>query len=188
MRSRKVIGQTKTILTEMTAEGIKKFSTVNTTEFRIPSEPPFVKFYLENITFLLDLPKPYGSVIYALLPYAPYADKDEGWFGVTKRVKEVVARNTGHTVNYVEHVLGDLVRCRIMYRDPSSPRSSTYRFNPYLIARGEWKDIHAIRMTTNFFPDGSISFKSELVKNRDGAAGETTIEMMLRRASEGGVA
>ena len=200
-QTRKVVKQTESVLTEMLDNGSKRISKREesiVTEFqdeqksiskkqKFPTEPPYVKFYLENITFLLNLPKPYSSIIFALLPYAPHSDNENGWFGITKRVKEVVAKNTGHTVNYVEHVIGDLVKSTILYKDNSSPRSSTYRFNPYLIARGEWKDILAIRLQTYFYSDGSVSFKSELLENKGKRSDEgpmSTVEKLMAQAEK----
>lgn len=182
--AKKIIHSTKeTLKIGATGETLEK---VKKSVYKIPQEPSYVKLYLGAIPYLCDLQERHSAVLMAILRRMPFADSPNQHISLSKLIKHEIAQEIGKSDSYVAHAISDLAKGRVLIHNDGSPRSTCYRVNPHIIARGEWKDIEELRLHVSFNAEGK-TFWSE-VRNCDGAAGETTIEAMLRRASEGGAA
>ncbi len=155
----------------------KEISVVNDGEFvmeeasrtyRVPQEPPYVKLYLDTIMYISDLQERHGKVFSAILRRMPFADSASQLISLTKGIKLEIAREIDRSESFVSHAIADLVKGRVLLHDDSSPRSTCYRVNPHIVARGDWKDIERLRLHIDFSARGS-TFWTEVRRKSEAA-------------------
>lgn len=125
------------------------------------AEPPFVKLYLQDITYHADLPKNYSNILYELLKFMSYAgDKDGMVIFINSYVKEKVAANLGLTgknpKQSIDNAISKLVKGKLLIRIGRG----TYRANPYFFGRGDWQDIARLRLEINYDEIKGKTFKT----------------------------
>lgn len=128
------------------------------TESRLPKEPDFIKLYLKDIMYLQDLPTGLNAVLYQLLTRLEY----DGTITVNGFRKEQIAQQTKLSVSTINHALTKFVQSHVLDRIGKG----TYRANPYLFGKGNWKDIHRIRMEVSYSLEGK-TIKS-VIESKDG--------------------
>lgn len=124
-------------------------------------EPPFVKLYLQDITYHADLPKNYSNILYELLKYMTYAgDKDGMVIFINSYVKEKVAADLGLTgknpKQSIDNAISKLVKGKLLIRIGRG----TYRANPYFFGKGDWQDIARLRLEINYDEIKGKTFKT----------------------------
>lgn len=129
------------------------------------SEPPFIKMYLNDIVYLSDLPKSYGSILYELFKYMTYAGEKDGMIiFVNGYVKENISRVLElKNTQSIDNAISKMVKGNILKRISRG----TYRANPYLFGKGDWQDIARLRLEINYDEIKGRTFKSvcEFEKN-----------------------
>lgn len=162
----------------------KTFAKYEKSLVSIPQEPAYVKLYLDAVLYLSDVPEGITAVLYAILPYVPYADNPNQIFSLPKPIKKQIADRIGRSERYVKDAIISLVKGRVLIHDDSSPRSTCYSMNPYIFARGNWKDIEELRLHVNFNAHGK-TFWTE-VKNADGSISSSeprsALELLIQKA------
>jgi hypothetical protein len=115
------------------------------------AEPPFVKLYLDTVSYLMDVPKGCSNVLYELLRYIPYTNEGEDpYFAINSSIKRIIASKLGCSMSKVEHALTDFVGKKILFRVDTG----LYLFNPELFGRGEWKHIKQLRLSVVYNNNG----------------------------------
>jgi len=109
-------------------------------------EPDYIKLYLDDLTSLYKLQKTQHNVLYALLPYLNYRSE----IVLTKVIKVNIAANIGVKPNTIEHTLVELCKNEILIKKGIN----YYLANPFLFAKGSWKDIKQIRATITWDKTG----------------------------------
>lgn len=115
----------------------------------IPKEPKFIKVYLDCLLVFNDLSKSLNPILLELLQFMTYAGSDKhggNMIYMNKALKAAVAKNTGVSEKRVEQAITGFVKAQIFRR----VATSTYQVNPYLFARGDWREVQNIRATFDF--------------------------------------
>lgn len=153
--------QTKKIITETTEisfvldeEPEKTAKTQKKSNRASTKEPPYFKFYLDSIMYLSDLQTRHANVLMAILKFAPFSDFEHQFVILNRSIKMQIAQSLGVSETLVSHAILDLAKGNVLIHDDSSPRSSCYRINPHIIARGDWKDIESLRINVDFNAEG----------------------------------
>lgn len=109
-------------------------------------EPDFVKMYIDDLSYLHGLTSANNSVLHSLLSKMNYDNE----IILVSKVKDEMANKIGLMKNTFEHGIGVLVKKGILIKKGNN----YYIVNPFLFARGSWKDIRSIRMTIKYSKEG----------------------------------
>jgi predicted transcriptional regulator len=117
----------------------------------LPTEPPFVKVYLDDIAKLYGLPKAGSSLLHALLRKMDY----EGIITLVSSSKQRIANELGIKSQTIDNNIQALLKANILKR----AGRGEFMFNPALFAKGEWKNIYKqrnkyIELTVIYSNDG----------------------------------
>lgn len=141
MTGRKIIQETvKSIVDGETGELKEKESTA---VYRLPSEPDYVKMYMKDLMYLVGLPKHYMGVLLWMLSNMTYASEKYGMCIVLSPIlKEDIKNELGlKNRRTIDVILSGLKKRGVI----EYIGRFTYRLNPYLFGRGNWKDIVELR-------------------------------------------
>lgn len=130
---------------------------VKTNVIRIPSEPPYVKLYIEDLTNIYDLPKNSPALLLELLKKLDY----EGQISLNASNKKIIAERAGKAIKTLDNFLGELVKKDVFRRLDKG----LYTPNPHLFGRGEWRDIYKRReawLKVTYTEDGQRIVNSSL--------------------------
>ena len=105
---------------------------------KIPREDNYIKLYITDITKLFNLPEGLGKLAVILSGNMTY----EGFLFVNATLKKKIAEELGYK-NYrsVDNNLAKLVKSKVLIKNDTG----TYEFNPFIMAKGKWKDIYTRR-------------------------------------------
>ncbi len=115
----------------------------------LTTEEKYYKFYHAGLMYISDMPAEYHRVLYALLDNMSYVDQTVEGLGeygmhifVNKTVKEGIAQALGME-NYrsLDNIICQLVKGNVLIRIGKG----ILRPNPYIVARGAWKEIAHLR-------------------------------------------
>lgn len=109
-------------------------------------EPDFVKMYLQDLSFLHGLTGTNNSILHSLLSKMTYDNE----IILIPRVKEEMANKIGLMKKTFEKGIRLLCEKGILIKKDNN----YYLVNPFLFARGSWKDIRSIRMTIKYSKEG----------------------------------
>lgn len=120
----------------------------STSVARIPSEPRFVKLYLQDVLYLSDMPQQYDALLLALMRYVSFADAKYGMsIPLVAQVKKDICAEMGwKKMQSLDNALAKLVKGKIL----SKIGRGFYRLNPYLFGVGEWPDIRKLRLQIEY--------------------------------------
>ena len=128
------------------------------TTYLIPTEPEFVKVYLQDIIYLHDMPTSYHAVLYELLKIMDY----DNMISVTLGWKKRTAIKLDLNVGTVGNIISKLKQSNILERTDVGD----YRANPSLFAKGKWIDIYKLRLTIEYDIKGK-SFSTEIKRTTE---------------------
>lgn len=124
----------------------------------IPSEPNFIKMYLEDVLYLTDLPKGLNPILYAFLKRMSYGNE----LVINAALKRQIAKEVDRSVSSVNNAITSLVKGKILKRIDTG----YYMINPRFFGKGEWKDIAKLRMTVEYTPEGK-TFMAEVKREEE---------------------
>lgn len=139
-RTQKAHKEVTEVLTDYQTGSIQQ--TVKITSKNVGVEPNFVKLYLQDCLYLSNLPKGLNSILYGLIKRMDYDNE----IVVNSAVKRKIANEVGLAFATVNGAITDFVKADILIRKDIG----IYTVNPYLFAKGEWKEISKIRMTVEY--------------------------------------
>lgn len=155
MNNKKLVQETHTVSVDHSTGEIK--NEVKTNVVRIPSEPPYVKVYIEDLTNIYDLPKNSPSLLLELLKKLDY----EGQISLNSANKKIIAERAGKAVKTLDNFLGELVKKDVFRR----LGTGLFSPNPHLFGRGEWREIYKRReawLKVTYTEDGQRIVNSSL--------------------------
>jgi len=122
------------------------------------TEPSYIKFYLQDILFLSDIPSKHEKVLYELLKKSSYAGESNGMeVIVNSSLKRRIASDLGmKNIGSISNAITDLVKGKILYRTDVG----IYQFNPYLFGKGDWQDISRLRLEIDYNDIQGKTFKT----------------------------
>ena len=125
---------------------------------KLPSEPAYVKLYLDDIQKLYDLPN--NTILYELLKRMNY----EGEVVLNSSEKKKIAAKLSINVQTIDNYLTKL-KSKDLFK---SVETGTYIPNPNLFGKGEWlkvldrrKKYDSIKLTVTYTESGLRSVKTE---------------------------
>ena len=127
--------ETKTLNTE-TGE-ITETSTSKT--FKAEAEPNYIKLYLQDISYLNELPKGTDSIIYELLKYLNYQQE----ISVNLHMKKKIADSLGVKHQHISNTIVKLAKQEILIKIDRG----IYTINSHIFGKGSWKEIIKHRKT-----------------------------------------
>jgi hypothetical protein len=130
----------------------------------MPTEPPYVKVYLDDIAKLYGLPKAGSSLLHCLLRKMDY----DGIITLVSASKKRIADELNIKPQTVDNNIQALLKSDILKR---SGRGE-FMFNPMLFAKGEWKNIYKQR---NKYVELTLTYS---------ATGERTISGKVKNQQE----
>lgn len=102
-------------------------------------EPPFLKMYLDDIEILHRLPKNSSDVLHELLKNMNYQSE----ITINTLMKERITKKLNiKNIRSINNYLSKMVSKDVLQR----VGRGVYIVNPYLLAKGEWKDIKGLRV------------------------------------------
>lgn len=128
---RKVVRERTDSVTDFTTGEIKTHSTSTVVQF--PSEPPYIKMYIQDICALVGVQPSDQALLRHLLVRLDY----EGYVALTARSRESISSSLGINPKTLRNRLNKLVNADLI--KPIS--RNEYKVNPSYFARGDWKTI-----------------------------------------------
>jgi hypothetical protein len=135
MSTKKIIQSTVSQVVDMQTGEIVEASSTNI--YRLPSEPPYVKMYLDDLCVLINVPESQKNLLLHLLRRLDF----EGYIILSPRARKDIAKSLGIADQTFRNRLNELCKSGIIHR----ASTNEYMANPSYFARGEWKSICARR-------------------------------------------
>lgn len=142
MNDKKILKQTTEIETIDFETGELKQVTKEK-RYSIPQEPPYIKMYLEDIAKLKGLRKSHLIVLCCLLEKMNYANENGQVIYVNSVMKKEILNSSKelNSTQTVTDAISALKKKEILL----SVGRSTYRINPQIFGKGDWRDILKLR-------------------------------------------
>lgn len=157
--------QTKTILREerevdsTTGELLRHKQVI-----QYSKEPAYVKLYLDSLGVFISnegLSKSLNDMLVEAMKMITYAS-DEQLLTLGKYQKEKICKATGKSKRRLEQAITIWVENNVLIR----VARSTYRLNPYIFGKGEWRDIENLRATFDY-RNGTVETEIEYEKDEE---------------------
>ena len=136
------------------------------TSLQFPKEPAYVKLYFDCLGIVIKnegLNKSLNDMLLEVLKLGNYADEEQT-VTLTAYQKEKICKKTGKSLVRLEQAITTWVKNKVLVR----VSRGTYRINPWIFGKGEWRDICNLR--ANFdFKDGNLTVEREYetLKNKN---------------------
>lgn len=128
----------KTVLKTQEIVDFKTKETITETRtYKLPSEPSFVKMYIDDLALMNGLGKNGNDVLREVVRYMDY----EGEIVLTPDRKNKIADKYNINVRTVRNQLSILVKKEILVHKDYL----TFVANPNLFAKGDWKRVNKLR-------------------------------------------
>ncbi|MCM1223068.1 MAG: replication/maintenance protein RepL [Lachnospiraceae bacterium] len=125
-------------------------------EVYVENEPDYIKLYIEHICTFNGLKQGISPILLKFCSYLTYAKGTEKnqllYINIT--MKEQIAEELGVTVKRINQALTEFINAgifkKIFDEKTQKYRRGAYIVNPYIIAKGKWKDIKKFRATFDY--------------------------------------
>lgn len=144
LNSRRIVQETvKQVIDHSTGE---VQTTEISTSFSIGKEPNFIKIYLDDIMYFIDMPSSASGILLSIAKRMSYDNK----VTLVKSIKEDIAKETNLDLGTINNAISNFKKKNILL----SAGRSVYTINPHLIAKGKWQDISKLRLQIEYTPKG----------------------------------
>lgn len=130
-------------------------------------EPPYIKLYMRDVSYMRDMPNGLMKVVYSLTRYANVTDQGLQIL-LPSGLKNKLSEELGINRKSFNNALTKLCKGKIIRRIDTG----VYELNPYLFGKGEWKDIEKIRATWEYDAIKGRTYQGTIIR-KDG-----TVETM----------
>lgn len=146
--SRLVYERTETRVDKQTGEEVE---TSSSKVVRLPSEPAFVKLYIDDLSAVLQIPEGPKSLIWLLVRHMSF----DGVVAVTAGTRRRLSAELGIKETTFRNYLSKLTQSDVLKRI----ERGEYEFNPSYFAKGDWATIYQRRrswakLEVRYSPDG----------------------------------
>lgn len=135
MSTKKVIQETHSKVVDMQTGEV--LSEISSNIYRIPSEPPYVKMYLDDLCVFISVPDAHKTMLLSLLRRLDY----EGYILLSPRARKDMAKSLGIADQTFRNRLNELCKKGLLTRISTNE----YQVNPMYFGKGEWRQICAQR-------------------------------------------
>lgn len=122
---------------------------------RIPTEPNYVKVYIDGVLHYADCPAWQSKILHALLRRIDWGNE----IAIPSGRKKEIAKDLGIEVGTLDNAISKFVKNNILRKKSTG----IFIANPHYFGRGEWKDILKLRLTVDFSSEG-IEMKGHVTK------------------------
>lgn len=130
-------------------------SSTSTSIRSMPSEPPFIKIYLDDICKINNLAKKASTLLYALFQYTGY---NTNQILLPAGLKHELMQEMGYkSMQSLNNEISKLIKAEMLIKKSTG----VFVLNPEFFGRGEWQSIKALRMTIVYNAKGQKIIKSE---------------------------
>lgn len=152
-KSRVVYQREDNVMNYETGEIIERSGTIIRS---VQKEPNFIKVYLDTMMAFNGVKGIPASVLISFSNYITYANTNMQQMEIsfTQRNKKQISEELGISVDMVRKYITKCVENGVFFK---SEFRGTYIVNPWLIARGEWKNITQLRAEFDFM-DGKWKY------------------------------
>lgn len=137
MSTKKLVFESRTNVVNIDTGEILESSSTNV--FRLPSEPPYVKMYLDDLCVVVNAPESLKTLLLHLLRRLDY----DGFITLSPRSRKDIGKSLGIADQTFRNRLNDLCKKDLIRR----VSTNEYQVNPNYFAKGEWKSVCAQRKT-----------------------------------------
>jgi len=132
LRLAKTIFQEEIIVTDVESGDTR--ATKETNVIRLPSEPPFIKLYIEDLSNFIGLKERHRDVVFELIKKLDY----EGMVTLTPRTRAAIAGRLGISDQSFRNYLSEVVKTGLFKRISHNE----FEVNPHYFARGDWQSVY----------------------------------------------
>jgi hypothetical protein len=130
---------------------------------QIPSEPPFIKFYIDDVSHLHNITDTGKNVLFEVLRLMAYGNNE---IIIPPAIRKRLAAKLGLSINSFNNQFSKIVSSGIIFK----VEDSVYQANPNLFGRGSWKDNYNLRqkslqLVMQYNQNGSKEIFSSLSEN-----------------------
>lgn len=104
---------------------------------RLPSEPPFIKMYIDDLSHFIGLKERHKEVVFELIRKLDF----EGMITLTPRTRASIAERLGITDQSFRNYLSEVVKTGLFKRISHNE----FEVNPHYFARGDWQSVYSRR-------------------------------------------
>ncbi len=130
----------------------------STSSHNFGKEPPYIKFYINDLTTILKIPNAQRNTLDLMLKKLDY----EGYIALSTRYKKEMAQKLGVSDQSLRNNISKLAKTGIIKHSSYGE----YIANPNFFARGEWRNIVEQRkeftMSIKYKRDGSREIKMNI--------------------------
>ena len=125
-------------------------------EFYVDNEPEYIKLYIDHICIFNGLSHSISPILLKFCSYMTFQkeEDDSQLIFVTAFTKEKVAKALNLTINRINQALTEIIDAgifkKIYDKKTGKVKRGVYIVNPYIIAKGKWKDIKRFRATFDY--------------------------------------
>ena len=120
---------------------------------KIPTEPAFVKLYLQDILYLSDLQPSQAGILYELIKNLNYNNQ----IVLNPAIKKTICKSLDIQMSTLNNTITKFVKADILFRIDKG----VYQLNPYLFGRGDWSNIYKLRLEIDYTLQGR-TFKTTI--------------------------
>ena len=151
----------KTIIDNQTGEVLKEEAEK---EVYIEKEPDFVKIYLDDLSYMKNLPKWVNKILYELLKIMNYENEIILNSSIKERIsKKLNLKSNKNAVQLINNSISNFVKKGILLQK----ERGIYIANPKYFGKGAWSDIKRLRLKVTYSEKGK-DFEAEIEKESYG--------------------
>lgn len=134
----------------------------NYKDIYVDKEPPYIKLYLGSLDLLDTDISSLAKYIAGLCEFATYSNDTNDLLQSTVRTtsfeKKAIANKGNIKISRVEQAITALIKAELLIpvhagNTGEEQQKGVYHLNPWILARGEWKDIKKLRDSCEFERD-----------------------------------
>ncbi len=131
----------------------------NYKDMYVDKEPPYIKFYLGSFELLPSDISALSKYIAVLIEFATYCNDPNDLLKSTVRTtnfeKKVIANRCHIKMARIEQAITQLIKAELLIPvhtgdSGENQQKGVYHLNPWIMARGEWKDVKKLRDSCEF--------------------------------------
>ena len=134
-RMAKTIFQEEIIVTDV--ESGQTRATKETNVIRLPSEPPFIKMYIDDLSHFVGLKERHKEIVFELIKKMDFS----GMVTLTARTRGLIAETLGISDQSFRNYLSEVVKTGLFKRISHNE----FEVNPHYFARGDWQSVYTRR-------------------------------------------
>lgn len=135
LRMAKTIYEQEIIVTDVETNETRAIKETNVV--RLPSEPPFIKMYIEDLSHFMGLKERHKDVVFELIKKMDF----EGMVTLTPRSRNAISERLGITAQSFRNYLSEVVKTGLFKRISHNE----FLVNPHYFARGDWQSVYSRR-------------------------------------------